>query len=149
MANVERSGGIGRYKFNLDFPALAIVTFTVGFTSLQYIAYYRLAGIARDKEIDEPRARDFNFIDRFVDAYLLDNQLCQIAWRPGSLLCQQHRNIAGKITLLAIPGWSHLNIRRQVDRQLLRLLKARKRLLDQIVDDLFQNLKPVLIAAEK
>ena len=140
MANVERSGGIGRYKFNLDFPALAIVTFTVGFTSLQYIAYYRLAGIARDKEVDESRACDFNFIDRFVATYLLDDQLRQVTWRPGSLLCQQHRDVAGKISLLAILSWSHLDIRRQVNRQLLRLLKVRKRLLDQIVDDLLQKL---------
>ncbi len=148
MAYVQRSGRICGYKFNLKLLSLTEIALAVGLASLQNIANYCLAGIAGDKKIDEPRARDFDFINRVVAAYLPGNQVCQITWRLCSLLCQHHRNIAGKITLAAILARSHLDIGFKIGWQLFSFLKTGECLLNQIVNALLQVLKPVLIAVE-
>ena len=85
-----------------------------------------MACIAGKVKVDESGAGNLDFINRPYCSYLLDDQICQFTrWLP-SLLCQHHRNIAGKITLAAILARGHLDIRIEVDRQLLSLLKARK-----------------------
>ncbi len=102
VTDVQRAGGIGGDKFELDFFTLADFGAAKAFALFQNLADDIECGIAGQVKIDKARTGNFGFCHGFIRRQGGDNFFGQRARRHARRFGQRHRDVAGEITMAEI-----------------------------------------------
>ena len=104
VADVQRSGGVGRDEFHLDFHALADVEQAVAVAGLGHVANRLLPEGRREGDIEKPRAGDFDRGQPGIGGQGMAQGLGQFPGRLLGRLGGHHGHVGGQIAVGLVTG---------------------------------------------
>jgi hypothetical protein len=138
MPDVQRTGRVGRYEFDLHLAAGALVVAAECGASLQDIGDDGALRDAGEEEVDETRTRDGDPGHPRRLRQGADDQLGDLARWAARGLGEGHREVAGQVAVGFIPGVLDLDLgrprRQDVLRQYIGGLQVCQRLAEQFGD---------------
>ena len=102
MADMQGPGRVGGNKFNLHPAARTCCRAAVSFLFVEYALDFPMIGRGTEKKVDESRAGNFHFAHLCTWRQRCDQRFCKFTRLSACRLGQQHRYIAGEITMFAI-----------------------------------------------
>ena len=102
VADMHRSGRIGRDVFDIDLGAVADRAFAVGRSLAQHGAQFAGPDLRLQGEIDESGTRDLNTGDQIVGAQFFRDLVGEITRLDLGVLGQHHRGVGGHVAMARI-----------------------------------------------
>ena len=110
MPDMQRTGGIGRNKFDLHFAPQPAVVAAEQCPLLENSAHDGLVAVIREKEVDEPGTGDFGACHQWAGWQGSADQSCQLTRLPLRGLGERQRNVARQIAMTFVTGVIQLHL---------------------------------------